>query len=97
LSSVITEKVLVKDETEIAGTFTEPPDVPEPVDDELLPHAARSRPAIAASEIVMLFLVTSSKKTTFCRQSLSPGRGESPALSANAAAAGAAQTIGSPE
>ncbi len=76
LSSVITEKVRVKEETEIAGTFTDPPDVPV-LDDELLPQAARRRPATAASDIVMLFLVTSSKKTTFCRQSRSPGKGES--------------------
>jgi len=59
----------------IEGTFTGP-EVPD-VDDELLPQAARTRPAIAASEIVMLFLVTSSKKTTFCRQSRSPGKSES--------------------
>src|SRR5579859_1005998 len=76
-SSVITEKVRVKEETVIEGTFTEP-EPPEPVDDELLPQAARSRPATAASEIVMLFLVTSSKKTTFCRQSRGLGQGRVP-------------------
>jgi hypothetical protein len=32
--------------------------------DELLPHAARTRPTVAASEIVKLFLVTSCKSTT---------------------------------
>jgi hypothetical protein len=63
----------VKEFTEIEGTFTGP-EVPELDDDELLPQAARTRPAIAASEIAMLFLVTSSKKTTFCRQSHSLGQ-----------------------
>jgi hypothetical protein len=66
----------VKELTEIEGTFTGP-EAPEPDDDELPPQAASTRPAIAASEIVMLFLVTSSKKTTFCRQSRSPDKGES--------------------
>ena len=84
-SSVIAEKFTVKEFTVIEGTFTGP-EVPD-VDDELLPQAARTRPAIAASEIVMLFLVTSSKKTTFCRQSPGRPRARPMSVSANAAAA----------
>jgi hypothetical protein len=62
LSSVITEKVRVKELIVRAGTFLEaPPDVLGPVDDELLPHAARTRLALAASDIAKLFLLTSFK------------------------------------
>ena len=42
------------------GTFALVLDEPGD-DDELLPHAARTRPTVAASAIVTLFLVTSCK------------------------------------
>jgi hypothetical protein len=51
-------KSLVKEEIVNAGTFTAAA-VGE--DDELLPHAARTRPAVAASAMMALFLVTSCK------------------------------------
>jgi hypothetical protein len=49
----------VKEATVRCGTFTGPLD--EGVVDELPPHAVRTRPTVAASEIATLFLVTSFK------------------------------------
>jgi hypothetical protein len=57
-SSVIAEKSLVKEVIVNAGTFTA---ALVGVDDVLLPHAARTRPAVAASAMMALFLVTSCK------------------------------------
>jgi hypothetical protein len=56
-SFVIAEKVLVRDDVESAGTFTEPP-LEVPFDEgPLLPHAARKSPTATATAIVTLFLV----------------------------------------
>jgi hypothetical protein len=59
------EKSLENEDNEIDGTDDEPePELP-PLDElELLPHAARTRPAVAASDVRTIFLVSRCNSTT---------------------------------
>jgi hypothetical protein len=59
------EKFLVNWDAEIDGVEADPePELPPPVELELLPHAARTRPAAAATDVSTIFLVSKLKSTT---------------------------------